>query len=99
MDSSPGINPEIYSRGFMNSVKSNQSFNHQLGWGPISNYKPGGGGVTYINEIQDEIRIIQLKEMGLHLLLISKMNNFLIHLAFKIYNKPAITNRRMLEIN
>ena len=50
MDSSPGINPEIYSRGFMNSVKSNQSFNHQLWWGPISNYKPGGGGVTYINE-------------------------------------------------
>lgn len=64
MDSSPGLNPDIYSRGFMNSIKSNQSFNHQLGWGPVSNYKPGGGGVSYINEYLGRNKNNSIEENG-----------------------------------
>lgn len=29
-------------------LKKPKNFEDQLGWGPISNYRPGGGGTTYI---------------------------------------------------
>lgn len=46
-----GMDPQVYAM-LRSQIKKNDGF----GWGPVSNYKPGGGGVNYLNQHKNTIQ-------------------------------------------
>lgn len=37
-------------------LRSQMKKNDGFGWGPVSNYKPGGGGVNYLNQHKNNVQ-------------------------------------------